>query len=82
MRRIRSRYLAGYVIAVDVVLLTVIVPLERYAVVVAASPSSSALLILALLIVNVLLLFGLIATALASCGLGVQIAALLFRRRL
>lgn len=79
-RRIRSRYLVGYVIAWDLALFAGVIPLERYALDVAASPSSSALLIFALLLVNVLLLLGVVAAVLASCGLGVRVAARVFRR--
>jgi hypothetical protein len=81
MRRIRSRYLAGYVIASDVLLLAFALPLQRYALEAAASPASGAALILGLLALNVLLLVAIGAAAVASCSLGARVAARVFRRR-
>lgn len=85
MRRIRSRYLAGYVIGSDVLLPAFALPLQRYALEAAASPATSAPLILGLLALNGLLLVAIGMAAAASCGLGVRLAikgVRVFRRRL
>lgn len=74
MRHLRTRHLAGYVVAADVLLLIVVLPLQRFALQVAASPESGKPLIAALLAVNVLLLAAMIGAALASCGLTVRVA--------
>lgn len=71
---IRTRYLAGYVIASDALLLLTALPLQRYALGAALSPQTGAPVIAALLALNLLLLILVVTAALASCGVMARVA--------
>lgn len=78
------RYLALYVLICDALLVTVGLPLERYALRAAAAPQYGPPLILALLAVNVLLLAIVLGAAVASAVLACRVsltAARSLRRR-